>query len=148
MRGFPCMGMEKRKILVVEDNRDTRERLVKVLDRAGYDIIEASDGAEAVHHAMLRCPDLILMDLELPLISGDEATRQIKADPHTRDIPIIISTASNNESDSIQRAIAAGAYEVLFKPTELKKILAVARLFMTELPTLLLNRDPINAAYT
>jgi CheY-like chemotaxis protein len=106
----------KQTVLVVEDNNNGRELLVMVIKGAGYDVVEASTGLEAVDRAHAFHPDLILMDIGLPGINGDEATKRIKADPSTRNIPVIVNTAFNKDSPAVQRAIAAGAAEILFKP--------------------------------
>ena len=106
----------KKKVLIVEDNDDGRELIVKVVKGAGYDVVEASTGLEAVDRALAFHPDLILMDIGLPGIDGDEATKRIKADPSTRNIPVIVNTAFDTDSAAVQRAIDAGAAEVLYKP--------------------------------
>jgi CheY-like chemotaxis protein len=106
----------KKKVLIVEDNDDGRELIVKVVKGAGYDVVEASTGLEAVDRALAFHPDLILMDIRLPGIDGDEATKRIKADPSTRNIPVIVNTAFDRNSAVVRRAIAAGAAEVLYKP--------------------------------
>ena len=81
------------KILYVEDNDDNVYMLKNRLTRAGFTVIVATDGAQGIAMAMSEQPDLILMDLTLPKIDGEEATRRIKADPHTRHIPIIALSA-------------------------------------------------------
>ncbi len=106
----------KKKVLIVEDNDDGRELLVLVIKSAGYDVVEATTGLEAVDRAHAFRPDLILMDIGLPGINGDEATKRIKKDPFTRNIPVIVNTSFDRDSPAVQRAIAAGAAEVLHKP--------------------------------
>ena len=106
----------KKKVLIVEDNANARELIVLVIKQAGYDVVEASTGLEAVDQAHALHPDLILMDLGLPGINGDEATERIKADPSTRNIPVIVTTAFPRQSSLVQRAIAAGATEIVYKP--------------------------------
>ena len=106
----------KKKVLIVEDNANARELIVLVIKQAGYDVVEASTGLEAVDQAHALHPDLILMDLGLPGINGDEATERIKADPSTRNIPVIVTTAFPRQSSLVQRAIAAGAAEIVYKP--------------------------------
>lgn len=110
----------KKKILVVEDNSESRKLLALVLGRAGYDIAEAATGLDAIDQAHATCPDLIIMDLALPGINGDEATERIKADASTRHIPVIVNTAFDRGSALVKRAIAAGAAKILYKPTPLK----------------------------
>jgi CheY-like chemotaxis protein len=89
--------------------------LVIIIRRLGYDVIEATTGEEGVAQASAAHPDLVLMDLGLPRMSGDQATAQLKADPATKDIPVIIQTAFGM-GPSAQRAIEAGAAEILHKP--------------------------------
>ena len=115
---------QKSKILIVEDNSDVRELMAVVLRRSGFEVVEAANGVEALDRTHTSHPDLIIMDLGLPKMTGDEATARIKADPFTRDIPVIVNTAFN-DNEFIQRAIFAGAAEVLRKPTELKVLIEV-----------------------
>jgi CheY-like chemotaxis protein len=83
----------KQKILIVEDNADGRELFALYIRRLGYDVFEAATGLEALDQAHAVHPDLILMDLALPKMPGYEATALLKADPSTRDIPVIVNTA-------------------------------------------------------
>ena len=121
----------KNRILVVEDNSDVRELLVFLLRRSGYEVIEASTGLEALDQTHTGKPDLIIMDLGLPKMTGDEATARIKADPSTKHIPVIVNTAFNKQADSVERAIAAGAAEIMHKPTEMKVILQMVRRYLS-----------------
>jgi two-component system cell cycle response regulator DivK len=121
----------KKKILIVEDNSEVRELMVLVLRRAGYDIAEAATGLGAIDQAHATRPDLIIMDLGLPGITGDEATARLKADPATRDIPVIINTAFHKGAALVERAIAAGAAEILYKPTPLKVFEEAARRYLS-----------------
>jgi CheY-like chemotaxis protein len=125
------MGRKKR-ILVVEDNPDSRNLLALVLGRSGYDIAEAATGFDAIDQAHATHPDLIFMDLGLPGITGDEATARLKADESTRHIPIIVNTAFHRGSVQVERAIAAGAAQVLHKPTSLKVFQEVAHRYLSE----------------
>ena len=115
-------GHMKRKkgILVVEDNSSSRKLVTVVLGRSDYDIAQAATGCDAIDQAHASRPDLIIMDLELPGIGGDEVMARLKADSSTRDIPVIVTTALDRESLPVQRAIAAGAAKILYKPTPLK----------------------------
>ena len=115
----------KKRILIVEDNADSRELLVLLLRRLGYEVAEAATGLAAIEQTRATRPDLIIMDLGLPGITGDEATARLKADPSTRDIPVIVNTAFNKEAALVERAIAVGAAEILYKPTNLKVLLEV-----------------------
>ena len=121
--------MDKKKILVVEDIADCRELLTIFLRRSGYEIAEASTGLEAVDQARATSPDLVIMDLGLPGINGDEATARLKADPATRDIPVIINTAFQKGA-IVDHALAVGAAEVLHKPVSFKDMLEVVRRYL------------------
>lgn len=112
------------RVLVVEDNGDMREFLARVLIRQGYEFLEAADGEEGLHVARTQHPDLILMDISLPLLDGFEATRQIKHDPATAHIPIIAVTAHARPADE-QRALEAGCDGYLSKPYNLRDFLTV-----------------------
>ena len=104
-----------KKILVVEDNEDCRELQACVIRRLGYVVIEADNGAAAIDEALAGHPDLILMDLSMPNMNGEEATEQLKNQPSTRDIPVIICTAYG-PGPRVDRALNAGAVEILHKP--------------------------------
>jgi len=112
---------QRRKILIVEDNTDARELFALVLKRGGFDVIEGTTGHDAIELTRANLPDLILMDLMMPKLSGDEATKQLKSDPATKHIPIIVCTAAM-QGEAIERAIAAGAAKVLHKPISLKTL--------------------------
>ena len=113
--------MNKNKILLV-DNSDYRELLALLLRRSGYVVVEAATGLDALDQTHATQPDLILMDLCLPKMTGDEATAQLKADPSTRDIPVIVCTALH-KGPLTERAIAAGAVEILHKPIQFNDFL-------------------------
>mgnify|MGYP003575134246 FL=1 len=121
----------KKRILVVEDNLGSRQLLALVLSRSGYEITEAATGLEAVDRARATRPHLIIMDLGLPGITGDEATARLKADAMTRDIPVVVNTAFHRESSRVPRAMAPGAAEILYKPTSLKVFEDVARRYLS-----------------
>jgi CheY-like chemotaxis protein len=110
------------KILLVEDNDDNRDMLARRLVRRGYDVITAVDGAQAVERARADLPDVILMDMSLPVIDGWEATRRLKADDATRGVVVIALTAHAMASDR-DRALAAGCDEYDTKPIELPRLL-------------------------
>ena len=110
------------KILYVEDNDDNIFMLKARLTRAGFAVIIATDGAEGVAMAASEQPDLILMDLSLPVIDGWEAARRIKAAPETSCIPIIALTAHAMAGDQ-ERAMAAGCDDFDTKPLDLKRLL-------------------------
>jgi CheY-like chemotaxis protein len=121
---------DKQKILLVEDNSDFRELLAIVLRRSGYEVAEAATGLAAIEQASATHPDLILMDLGLPGITGDEATARLKADPSTRDIPVIVNTAFSKGA-LVERAIAVGAAEILHKPISLEALQEVVRRYLS-----------------
>jgi len=110
------------KILYVEDNDDNIYMLEKRLKRAGFTVMIARDGAQGVAMAAAELPDLILMDLGLPVLDGWEATRRIKAAPHTKHIPVIALTANAMTGDR-EKAIAAGCDDSDTKPVDLPRLL-------------------------
>jgi two-component system, cell cycle response regulator DivK len=115
-----------KRILVVEDHEDNRRILHDLLTSAGYEIIEAENGKEALAAAARQRPDLILMDIQLPLLDGYEATRRIKADPALRAIPIIVVTSYALSGDE-GKARAAGCDAYVTKPYSPRALLAKIR---------------------
>ena len=110
------------KILLVEDNEMNRDMLSRRLTRNGFDVAVAVDGGQGVAMATSEKPDLILMDLSLPVIDGWEATRRVKADPATKAIPVIALTAHAMSEDE-RRALAAGCDDFDTKPVDLERLL-------------------------
>ena len=110
------------KILLVEDNEMNRDMLSRRLERKGYEVIIAVDGQAGVDMACSAGPDLILMDLSLPVMDGWEATRRIKADAATQNIPVIALTAHAMAGDE-QKALEAGCDDYDTKPVELNRLL-------------------------
>jgi CheY-like chemotaxis protein len=110
------------KILLVEDNEMNRDMLSRRLVRGGYDVTIAEDGARGVEMATSDSPDLILMDMSLPVIDGWEATRRIKATPELRKIPVIALTAHAMATDR-DKALEAGCDDYDTKPIELQRLL-------------------------
>jgi CheY-like chemotaxis protein len=110
------------KILLVEDNEMNRDMLSRRLLRNGFDVIMAENGQEGVDLATSQTPDLILMDMSLPVLDGWDATRQLKANPATARIPVIALTAHAMESDR-EKALAAGCDDFDTKPIELPRLL-------------------------
>jgi CheY-like chemotaxis protein len=110
------------KILYVEDNDDNVYMLKNRLTRAGFTVIVATDGAQGVAMAASERPDLILMDLTLPKVDGEEATRRIKADPAIQHIPVIALTANAMSGDR-EKALAAGCDDFDTKPVEMPRLL-------------------------
>jgi CheY-like chemotaxis protein len=111
-----------KKILYVEDNEDNVYVLKSRLARAGYTVLIAVDGAQGVTMAVAEQPNLILMDLSLPVLDGWEATRRIKAAPETRHIPVIALTAHAMAGDR-EKAMAAGCDDFDTKPVEMSRLL-------------------------
>ena len=110
------------KILYVQDNDDNVYMLKSRLSRAGFTVVIATNGAQGVAMATSEQPDLILMDLTLPDIRGEEATQRIKADPATRRIPVIALTANAMTGDR-EKALAAGCNDFDTKPVEMSRLL-------------------------
>ena len=110
------------KILLVEDNEMNWDMLSRRLTRKGYDVVLATDGAQGVAMAGTEAPDLILMDMSLPVVDGWEATRRIKAGAQTRSIPIIALTAHAMTSDR-EKALQAGCDDYDTKPIEMPRLL-------------------------
>ena len=110
------------RILLVEDQEMNRDMLSRRLKKRGYEVSIAGDGAEGVDKARSESPDLILMDMSLPVMDGWEATRTLKADEATRSIPVVALTAHAMSTDR-EKALAAGcdAYET--KPVELPRLI-------------------------
>ena len=110
------------KILLVEDNEMNRDMLSRRLVRNGYEVLIAIDGGEGLAKARAESPDLILMDMSLPGLDGWEATRQLKAEPGTRGIPVIALTA-HAMAGVRQKALSAGCDDFDTKPVELPRLL-------------------------
>ncbi len=122
------------KILVVEDNEMNRDMLSRRLQRRGYDILIAVDGQQGVAMAESDAPDLILMDMSLPVLDGWEATRQLKANAATLGIPVIALTA-HALSGEREKALEAGCDDFDTKPIELPRLLE-------KIETLLARKTP------
>lgn len=111
------------KILYVEDNEDNVFMLTRRLRKRGYEVIVAGDGEEGVARANEEQPGLIIMDLSLPVLDGWEATRRLKADPATRNIPVIALSAHAMPGDA-EKALAAGCDDYDTKPVEMQRLLS------------------------
>ena len=118
------------KILYVEDNEDNIYMLTRRLSRKGYEVIVATDGAKGVEMAQSEGPALILMDLNLPVMDGWEATRRLKAAPETQGIPIIAVSAFAMASDR-EKALAAGCDDFLSKPINFKSLYSKIETFLS-----------------
>ena len=121
--------MMKKRILVVEDQLDNRQILRDLLTNANYEIIEAENGEEAIAATAAQRPDLILMDIQLPVLDGYEATRQIKADPALRAIPIIVITSYALSGDEA-KAREAGCDAYVAKPFSSRQLLEAIREYL------------------
>lgn len=110
------------KILLVEDNEMNRDMLSRRLQRKGFEVLIAADGAEGVALAASAAPDVILMDMNLPVLDGWDATRRLKAEPATQSIPVIALTA-HAMTDDRDKALAAGCDDYDTKPVEFARLL-------------------------
>jgi two-component system cell cycle response regulator DivK len=111
------------KILLVEDNEDNRDMLIRRLQRRGYEVLVAVDGAEGIAKAEADSPDLILMDMGLPVIDGWEATTRLKSSSHTRSIPII-GLSANAMSGDREKGLSAGCDDYDTKPVDMPRLLS------------------------
>jgi len=117
------------RILVIEDQEDNRNILRDLLTSAGYEVIEAMNGQTGVEIAETECPDLILMDIQLPVLDGYEATRRIKGNPALAAIPIIAVTSYALSGDEV-KAKAAGCDGYVTKPFSPRRLLGEVREFL------------------
>jgi len=118
-----------KKILIVEDNEMNRDMLSRRLERKGFNIVMAEDGQKGVQMSLSENPDLILMDLSLPIMDGWTATENIKSNESTKNIPIIVLTAHAMSGDR-EKALEAGADEYDTKPIEFKRLLGKINQFI------------------
>ena len=121
------------KILLVEDNEMNRDMLSRRLQRRGYEVVIAVDGAEGVDKAGTEAPALILMDMSLPVVDGWDATRRIKAAPATRAIPVIALTAHAMSGDR-EKAVEAGCDDFDTKPVDLARLLGKIEALLARKP--------------
>jgi CheY-like chemotaxis protein len=110
------------KILLVEDNEDNRDMLLRRLERRGYQVLVAVDGEQGVSMAVSEAPDLILMDMGLPVLDGWQATSQIRQIPQTRHIPII-GLSANAMANDRDKGLAAGCDDYDTKPVDMGRLL-------------------------
>ena len=122
------------KVLLVEDNEMNRDMLSRRLQRKGFEVVIAVDGGQGVEMAKTQSPDLILMDMSLPVLDGWEATRRLKADERTKYIPIIALTAHAMQGDE-QKAKDAGCDDYDVKPVELPRLLEKMERLLGDKPT-------------
>jgi len=119
------------KILIAEDERDIRDLIGFTLQFAGYQVILAADGQEALEMALKEIPSLILMDVRMPRMSGYEACRRIKAEPTLKDIPIVFLSAKGQESE-IRLGMDAGAVEYVVKPFAPAELVERVKVLLTK----------------
>ncbi len=117
-----------KKILIVEDYEDTRDFMKFLIESYGYEVIEATDGIEAVDRAKQQCPDLILMDISLPLVDGLTATRTIRECSSKTQMPIIAVTAFGK--NYYKRAIEAGCNDLIDKPVDFDVLEPILRNYL------------------
>jgi two-component system cell cycle response regulator DivK len=119
-----------KRILLIEDTEDNRQIIRDLMAGTGYELLEAEDGETGVAMAAAHRPDLILMDIQLPVVDGYEATRRIKSDPALRHIPVIAVTSYALSGDEV-RARAAGCDSYVAKPFSPRQLLATIRQFLS-----------------
>jgi two-component system, cell cycle response regulator DivK len=124
--GPPGTGRDRPLILIVEDQHDLRHLYVQQLTISGFDVIEAQNGVEAITHTTDHVPDVVLMDLSLPVLDGWEATRRLKSDERTSHIPVVALTAHDG-SGELQRATRAGCDWFVPKPCPPDALIAEIR---------------------
>jgi len=118
------------KILVVEDNVFNRDLIQRFLEPEGFDVVVATDGADGLARAVADKPDLVLMDMSLPVVDGWEATRRMKADPATARIPVIALTAHAMLGDR-EKALDAGCDDYDTKPIDIERLLSKIRALLS-----------------
>jgi CheY-like chemotaxis protein len=127
---LPTMHNRAKKILIVDSNEKFRESLRAFFNDLGHEVVEAASGFEALDKASSVHPDLIMMDIRLPGINGDEVTVQLKKNTSTRNIPVVLNsgwTTDCNVEERANRALNAGAAEILYKPFQLPMLRDVLR---------------------
>jgi len=123
--------MKERTVLHIEDNEYNRKIVRQLLSRTSFKLLEAADGEEGVAVAQRELPDLILMDVQLPKLSGLDATRQLRADPRTAKIPLVVVTSFALSGDD-RRAMDAGASAYLAKPYSPRDLMALINKFLPD----------------
>jgi CheY-like chemotaxis protein len=133
VRRHPAMSNMAKKILIVDGDDAFRESLLTFLKGLGHEVFEATTGPDAIAKASSTRPDLILMDVRLPGMNGDDVTKQLKTNMATRNIPVVINsgwTTACNVEERISRALLAGAAEVLYKPFQFATLRGVLRSYL------------------
>jgi CheY-like chemotaxis protein len=127
------MGNTANKVLIVDSNDTFRGSLMTFIRGLGHQVFEASTGPEAIEKAATIHPNLIMMDVRLPGMTGDEVTAKLKSNSATRHIPVVINTGwttSCNVEDRIHRALNAGAAEIMYKPIQMPELRDVLRNYL------------------
>jgi CheY-like chemotaxis protein len=123
-----------KKILIIEDHADIRRVLSMTLQHLGYETVEANNGRSGIDLTLRERPDLVLLDLSLPDVSGFEMAKTIKKDPRTAEIPVV-GLSAYAEQDTASRALAAGMADYLVKPADSQKLAAVIKKLIEIHPT-------------
>jgi len=129
----PTMGNTANKVLIVDSNDSCRSSLTTFIKGMGHQVFEATTGPEAIDMANSVQPNLIMMDVRLPGMNGDEVTVKLKANRATRNIPVVINsgwTTACNVEDRIHRALNAGAAEIMYKPIQMPELRGVLRNYL------------------
>jgi two-component system, cell cycle response regulator DivK len=124
--GSKVAGRDRPLVLIVEDQIELRQLYAQQLSISGFDVIEAQNGAEAITHTTASAPDVVLMDLSLPIVDGWEATRRLKSDERTAHIPVVALTAHDGAGE-LQRATRAGCDWFVPKPCPPDALIAEVR---------------------
>ena len=130
---LPFMRNKLKKILIVDSNDAFRESLRTFIKGLGHEVFEGSTGPEAIDQASNIHPDLIIMDVRLPGLNGDEVTARLKANRSTRNIPVVINTGwttACNVEERISRALNAGAAEIMYRPLQFPMLRGVLRSYL------------------
>jgi CheY-like chemotaxis protein len=129
----PTMRNTTKKILIVDSNDAFRASLGGFIKGLGHDVFEGTSGPEAIEKASTINPDLIMMDVRLPGMNGDEVTARLKSNRLTRNIPVVINTGwttACNIEERVDRALNAGAAEILYKPLQFPMLRDVLRIYL------------------
>jgi len=118
--------MGKKKILLADDEEDIKTVIKLYLESKGYDVVTSYDGLDTLDKVKAEKPDLILLDIMMPVINGFEVCKQLKADENTSHIPIVMLSAASH-SDSVEQAMKAGAVDYIMKPFEPPRIEAILK---------------------
>jgi putative two-component system response regulator len=127
------MGDRAKKVLIVDSDDSFRESVGTFIKTLGHQVFEATSGPEALEKAISIIPDLILMDVRLPGLNGDDVTARLKVNRSTRNIPVVINTGwttACNVEERINRALLAGAAEILYRPVQFPVLRGVLRAYL------------------